>query len=192
MDRFLKLKTEASGYPDDVVSEEDRRRYVEEYFRHKGVRLDPGSIEKNPGLRSLAKLCLNNFWGKFAQRDTLSKYTYLSTLPDYLKLMGDQSKTVEDLTIVGDGSMLLAQCIDREGHGKATTNTNVVLASYVTAQARLKLYGYLQALGSRALYVDTDSVIYSQNPEQTELPTCVYLGDLTDKCQGRNIVEFVC
>jgi hypothetical protein len=36
--------------------------------------------------------------------------------------------------------------------------TNVVIAAYTTAQARLKLYCYLEQLGPRALYADTDSV----------------------------------
>ena len=39
--------------------------------------------------------------------------------------------------------------------------TNVVIAAYTTAQARLKLYGYLEQLGPRALYANTDSVVYT-------------------------------
>jgi hypothetical protein len=34
-------------------------------------------------------------------------------------------------------------------------NTNVIVASWVTAQARLELYGYLEKLDSRVLYMDT-------------------------------------
>lgn len=32
--------------------------------RREGVDLDFEKIEKNPGLRTVAKLCLNSFWGK--------------------------------------------------------------------------------------------------------------------------------
>ena len=32
-----------------------------DYFRHEGIQLDPENIQKNPGLRSLAKLCLNRY-----------------------------------------------------------------------------------------------------------------------------------
>jgi hypothetical protein len=38
---------------------------------------------------------------------------------------------------------------------------NDVIASYVTAGARMHLYGYLDKLQETALYCDTDSVIYS-------------------------------
>ena len=40
-------------------------------------------------------------------------------------------------------------------------NTNVIIASYVTTHVRLELYSYLEQLKDRALYCDTDSVIYS-------------------------------
>jgi hypothetical protein len=35
--------------------------------------LDPNKIEYNPGMRALAKLMLNSFWGKFAQRPNMAK-----------------------------------------------------------------------------------------------------------------------
>ena len=38
--------------------------------------------------------------------------------------------------------------------------TNVVLACFTTAQARLKLYEVLEKLDRRVLYFDTDSVVY--------------------------------
>ena len=56
---FLKIKTEASGYPGWVQTEEDKSMYIEDFFRHHGIRLDPAKIRRNEGLRSLAKLCLN-------------------------------------------------------------------------------------------------------------------------------------
>jgi hypothetical protein len=42
--------------------------------------------------------------------------------------------------------------------------TNVVIAAYTRAQARLKLYSYLEQLGPRVLYADTDSVVYTSRP----------------------------
>ena len=60
---FLKIKQEASGYPKDCVTEEQRQTYIEDYYEHEGIHLDPEKINYNPGLRSLAKLMLNSFWG---------------------------------------------------------------------------------------------------------------------------------
>ena len=51
--------------PPDCVTDEQKQRYIEEYYQHEGIRLDPKKIEYNPGLRYLAKLVLNSLWGKY-------------------------------------------------------------------------------------------------------------------------------
>ena len=35
---------------------------------HEGILLRHENIKKNPGLRAVAKLCLNSLWGRFAMR----------------------------------------------------------------------------------------------------------------------------
>lgn len=62
---FLKTKQEASGWPSDVITAEQKKAYIDEYLHHEGVQLDEKKIQKNPGLRSLSKLCLNSFWVGF-------------------------------------------------------------------------------------------------------------------------------
>ena len=62
---FLKIKQEASGWLSEVGEyPEKRRAYVEAYEEKEGIRLDESKIEKNPGMRSLAKMMLNWFLGK--------------------------------------------------------------------------------------------------------------------------------
>lgn len=60
---------------------------------------------------------------------------------------------------------------------------NVGIAAYTTTQARLKLYSYLERLGDRVLYYDTDSVIYISRPDEWEVPTGSFLGDMTDELE---------
>ena len=48
-------------------------------------------------------------------------------------------------------------------------HTNEVIGAYVTAGARIHLYGYLDKLQKRALYCDTDSVIYIQPAAESQL-----------------------
>ena len=67
---------------------------------------------------------------------------------------------------------------------------NLVIEAYTTAQARLNLYSYLEQLRPRALYADTDSVVYIRLGEwKPELGD--YLGDLTDEVPDNRIIEFV-
>ena len=73
---------------------------------------------------------------------------------------------------------------------KASARTNVIIAAYTTAQARLKLYSYLKLLGERVLYCDTDSVVFITSPGQQEPPLGVYLGDLTDEVLKNAITAF--
>ena len=65
MDTFAKIKLEASGYPKNCVTDEQKQAYVSDIFENQGIQLDPGKIVYNPGLRALANLMLNSFWGKY-------------------------------------------------------------------------------------------------------------------------------
>ena len=62
IDAALKSKQEASGYPDNVKTEADKDKYIEDYYKHEGVQLEKDNIKKNPGMRTLAKLRLNCLW----------------------------------------------------------------------------------------------------------------------------------
>ena len=62
---LLKMKQEASGYPDWVKTEEDKNQFKQEYFNVEGIVLE--NVEKNPGKRAYAKTMLNCLWGKIGR-----------------------------------------------------------------------------------------------------------------------------
>ncbi|CAC5422865.1 unnamed protein product [Mytilus coruscus] len=68
---FLKMKQEASGWPSWCETEEDKQKYIHAYLEKEGIQLEYHKIRENSGLRSLTKLMLNSFWGKFGQRTNL-------------------------------------------------------------------------------------------------------------------------
>ena len=47
---------EASGWPAGVDTEQQKQAYIEDYFKHEGIQLEYDKIQKNPGLRTLAKM----------------------------------------------------------------------------------------------------------------------------------------
>ena len=47
---FLKLKQQASDWPEWVKTPEDAKRYIDKYFEKEGVQLDWNEIQKNPDL----------------------------------------------------------------------------------------------------------------------------------------------
>ena len=196
---FLKLKQEKSGWPPWVKMERDQDLYIQNYEERMGIKLDPSQIEKNAGLRAIAKLFLNSFWGKFGQRDNLKQQRYV-TPKEYFELYHDPTVELIWWDMISNGeddesaTMLLTYKM-KDGFAQPQTNTNVVLAAYVTAHARLRLYRFLEELQDRVLYFDTDSVFYTSKPGEKNLPIGDYLGDLTDELaeygEGSYIVEFI-
>ncbi len=65
---MLKIKQEASGYPAWVESEEEKDRYLQDYYDKEGIRLDKNNIKSNSGLKALSKLFLNSQWGRYAMQ----------------------------------------------------------------------------------------------------------------------------
>ncbi|KYQ48649.1 Uncharacterized protein F54H12.2 [Trachymyrmex zeteki] len=69
---FLQLKQEANGWPSECEDDDiAKERYFWEYEATEDIVLDKDNVKRNPGFRSVAKLCLNSFWGKFGQRTNL-------------------------------------------------------------------------------------------------------------------------
>ncbi|XP_072048507.1 uncharacterized protein [Amphiura filiformis] len=193
IDRFLQLKQEASDYPDWCETLEDQRRYIDEYFENEGIRLNPENIEKNPGMRSLAKLCLNSMWGKFAQRSNMSQTVILDDPSEVYKLLTSDSVTVDNIRLINDEVIEVTYREDGK-FARINPNTNVVIAAFTTCHARLKLYEVLEKLGDRAMYQDTDSVIFLSRKGDWEPPIGDYLGHLTDEVDpkdGNHISTFV-
>ena len=187
---MLKIKQEASGWPDWAKTDEQRAQYLAEYFEHEGIELDKDNITDtgNPGMRSLGKICLNSFWGKLGQRTNMSKKVYVTSAHELYDILCDDSNEVSEINIIKP-MLISVKYIKLDEYAEDLANSNCIIASWVTAQARLKLYSYLEELQDRVLYMDTDSVIYLYTDKP--LDTGDYLGDMTCELNGSFITEFV-
>jgi len=65
---WLKVKQESSDWPLWCKTETDKNKYIKDYSTHENIILDKNKIDKNDALRFIAKIMLNSFWGKMAQR----------------------------------------------------------------------------------------------------------------------------
>ena len=187
IDAFMQIKQESSGYPAHVKSDEDREKYIADYFAHEGIKLDPSKITKNSGLRAIAKRICNVLWGKLAERENLKKTVFVKTTDELLKYFRDSEIEVQDLIVHNEHSIEL-HYTQAAGFVDQNLNTNIVLASFTTALARLKLYSVLEKVGDRALYMDTDSIVFKTDPshEHNDPQTGDYLGDLTNEIDPTN------
>lgn len=56
---FMKTKAEASGWPREHMTDEEKKEYIDENRRRYGIDIDPTKIDKKPARRQIAKDCLN-------------------------------------------------------------------------------------------------------------------------------------
>ena len=188
---FLKLKQEASGWPTEVGDDPEKRQdYIANYLRHENIQLDPENIEKNPGKRATAKLMMNSFWGKFGERQNKPKTVTITSPAQLYPYLFMHNFSLHNLRICTD-DVLEAVFTEVQENVVPSNKTNIFIASFTTAWARLKLYEALDVLQERVLYYDTDSVIYRWKPGQPSIPTGDYLGQMTDELQGDFITEFL-
>ena len=199
---FLKLKQESSGYPQNVKSEEEKQAYIDQYLDHEGILLEKECIDKNAGLRSLSKLALNSFYGKFGQRTNMKKTLFVKDIKQLMQVLTDPGKLLMDFHIMND-DVIQVEYKNTEDFECRSFNTNVTIAAFCTSWARLKLWSVMQKLGKRVLYHDTVSIIFSVKDGEYVPPLGTYLGQLTDEltckelsckkqgCSGHWIEEFV-
>ena len=199
---FLKLKQESSGYPQNVKTEEEKQAYIDQYLDHEGILLDKECIDKNAGLRSLSKLALNSFYGKFGQRTNMKKTLFVKDIKQLMQVLTDPGKLLMDFHIMND-DVIQVEYKNTEDFECQSFNTNVTIAAFCTSWARLKLWSVMQKLGKRVRYHDTDSIIFSVKDGEYVPPLGTYLGQLTDEltckelgckkqgCSGHWIEEFV-
>jgi hypothetical protein len=190
---FLKLKAEASGYPNWVQCPADEDKYISVFHASEGILLNRDSIGPNPAKRGLAKLCLNSMWGKLTKRNNRT-HTKMDTDPQELyRFLETPGIEVAALVFASDEVVFASWRYIADETVPNIPHTNEVIGAYVTAGAIIHLYSYLAMLKQMALYCDTDSVIYIQpddHPALTETEDC--LGATTSELKlGFQIDEFV-
>jgi len=106
------------------------------------------------------KLMLNSFWGRFGMQTNKMQVKF-SNLADWYALLNDDRYTIQDVSMdIPDVLIVYYNQNEKTNDGgNAINQINVVIASFVTCQARLKLLDVMQKLGSRVIYHDTGKYV---------------------------------
>jgi hypothetical protein len=203
---FFKLKTEASGFPDDVVTDEEKKAFVDYYEKREGIRLDVDKVRHNESMRTIPKFLINVIYGKFGQNQNMKKTKIINHADELYEMLTNPATNVSDFHILHEDVMMVEYSQCREFQN-IDPKTNVVISAFCSAYARIHLWQVMNQLGPRILYHDTDSVIYTYNEGEWLCPLGECLGDLTDElscskigcskigssspCGGHSIVDFV-
>jgi DNA polymerase elongation subunit (family B) len=157
--------------------------------------LTKSSIKYNAGMRAIAKLLLNSLWGYLAMNNDRVSHKMINDRAQWFKFVNDDTIKI---TNVDFSNMNMLHVIYKNVDEKRTTSnkTNVVVAAFITSQARLKLYDELYKLGNRVLYCDTDSIIFVCNTDKQGIEYMPkigeFLGELTSELDDDDyIAEFV-
>lgn len=193
--RFLKIKQEAAGWPNENMTDEEKKTYLEEYKRVENVELDSNMIKSNEGLYKMAKLYLNSLWGKFAQRNP-DMFDRTSIIHDTesghqeLNILRAENR-ITDCYVVNEKTCLFRSKPHDLVESESLGTVNIAVGIFTTAHARLKLYNeFLEKAGHRLLYCDTDSCVFyydtrTENPQHI-IPLGDYLGQPTSEVGTKN------
>ncbi|XP_018574533.1 uncharacterized protein LOC108913463 [Anoplophora glabripennis] len=167
MNKFISVKQQASGWPVHYTTDEEKERYIEQFLQR------------------------DTFWGKLGQRENQPKTSVVRNPSEFFGMLTNPSIYVNSALPINEDTLVVNWEHKEEAYDPLIT-VNGVIAAYVTTQARLKLYSYLEQLGDRVLYYDTDSVIYVAKDGEYDVPTGEFLGDMTDELEGDNEEKVVC
>ena len=201
---FLKIKIENNQHytPDEC-------RKINESHRAMGFNFEIKSenTQYNPGMKQLAKICLNSLWGKFGQRSTLDSYEYITEWNRLLLQLTNSNVKTNNWHIINNQCVELRYSDDIDYDIEAEYISEVT-AVFTIANARVRLYSMLDWLHpSQLIYCDTDSAIFvydKNNPlhkypnnDAKDLPDNVRFGDALGewedefKKEGGHIKEIV-
>ena len=136
---WLKIKQESVGWPNWCQTLEQKRDYILRYQEREGIRLDIGSIAKNPGRKATAKLMLNSFWGKFGERINKPTTVTVKDPAHLFNLITNAALDISTLRLCTD-DILEAVYTSVQDNAVKGTKTNIFVAAFTTFHARLKLY----------------------------------------------------
>ena len=213
--KFVPIKDANSGYPKGWDEKEFREAY-KLWPENQGAELKHEDIKLNPGMKNVTKLFLNTLWGKMSMRMNQSRTTVFKrgqTAEFFSLIMSDQWRIQRLVPIyspekderpVGDDvdAMEVVYCRppgfeDDEGPDKGTLHVKaphaVHLGIFVTAYARLELYGLIELAGDTTVYYDTDSLIFHNSVMDQFKPLMgPFLGQLKDELDGDFIKKWAC
>ena len=85
----------------------------------------------------------------------MKKSTLVTDVGEFYRLLLDETHDVDNVVEMTCEAMLVTTTPKAEEFEDCLPNTNILVATFTTAQAQLELYSYMEKLGKRCLYTDT-------------------------------------
>ena len=193
INKLYKIKLLASGKPENISFDD----FLLEMKTHEGLDLFDDEFEKNPGLRYIAKILLNSFWGRFALRENLPEYKFIFSAEELYKIIENESVEIIRARPLKHNLASVILKPKNISLVDISNNRNIFIAAITTAWARMELYNYMDKISTNSktqvLYCDTDSIIFNtSSPPSKNLDLGPYLGNLTNELKNNeHIINYV-
>ena len=96
--RFMKIKLQSGKY--DFKTDKEKKEFKDKI--KKSLHIDIEKFKYNPGLRFIAKLCLNSLWGKFSQRTNMSQTEYVTEVSEFYEIILDDKLDNLNVQFIND------------------------------------------------------------------------------------------
>ncbi|XP_055329857.1 uncharacterized protein LOC129582370 [Paramacrobiotus metropolitanus] len=129
------------------------------------------------------------FGGRLGMREDRLSTQFISEPKDFYELLLNDALEIHNIEFFSDTVIQVAYK-SKEDFIPVNPKTNVILAAFTTAHARLHLYNYMAQVGRNLIYFDTDSLMWIHRQGDPEVPLGNYMGDLTNELNdGEFITE---
>ena len=164
--------------------------YIERVRAHVGISLSLHDVVYNAGRRTIVNLCHNNIWGAFTHNSDRCTKEFVTEPRKFFERNSYDTYYVSDVHIMKDDCLYITYT-QSKGFRTPALNTNASIAFYVTNHTRLELYSYVELLEGRALYCETDLIIYRHVEGMYNPPLSECVGVITDEFGVCYITEYV-
>ena len=189
MNDLYKIKLLATGEPAGV----DLNEFIEQVKQKERIDLKGCKFEKNPGLRYIAKILLNSFWGRFALRENQPSFKFISSVSELYELIENANYDIKAIRPISESVLGVSYVFKEKGLTDISNERNVYLAATTTAWARISLYEYIDKLSTptetQVDYVDTDGIMYNTcRAPFNSLSVGNFMGDLTNELRENEFI----
>ena len=144
----------------------------------------------NDGLYNVAKLMINNLWGRISMKEKTVGSKIIKNRKDFYKFIKKRGKTI-NISNINDFNEevieILYEYIDSPIRQKSILS-NEYIGIFTTSYGRLELLKHMNKIGENVLYVDTDGLFFYG---RDDIQTSLNMGGLKDEMNGKIITEFL-
>lgn len=173
INHFARLKTQASGFPSHIDTNEKKIKYITDFKKNEGIDLNFNEIERNPALRWVSKLLVTSLWGKFGQQENKPQTTIVKNPAELYEFVSNPEIVINTVEEAGEDMFYINWQYQVDNY-MPNNKVNPVVAAFTTSAAGIRLYRILVKLGSSVCYYDTDSVIINGNQGITYHPLVIF------------------